>query len=75
MNAFQMETGHKRDKQDIPLLARNRVKALIAIGMGYLWDIWDMRLCLKWIKSKSYHRGKRGIIKSVPYRNDFIKDS
>ena len=35
MNALQMETGHKRDKQDIPLLARNGVKVLIAVGMGH----------------------------------------
>jgi hypothetical protein len=59
MNALQMETGHKRDKQDIPLLARNGVKALIAVGMGHLWDIWDMRLCLKWIKSKPT-KGQKG---------------
>lgn len=41
------KTGHKRDKQDIPLLARNGVKVLIAVGMGQLSDIWDMRLYLK----------------------------
>lgn len=47
MNARQMETGHKRDKQDVPLLARNGVKVLIAVGTGRLSDIWHMRLCLE----------------------------
>jgi len=47
MNVTQTETGHKQDKQDIPLLARNGVKVLIAVGTAGLSDIWRMRLCLE----------------------------
>ena len=37
-------------------------------GMGHLWDIWDMRLCLKCIKGKptSGHQRGRGIGWSMP---------